>query len=72
MLLTLLLIFRAFGQNYFLYSILFLALGALSVYAAMKYTMGDSAYGYRGLGDIFVFSQEPTVDKLYQISSFLI
>src|SRR5690606_20864220 len=33
----------------------FFALGAISVYAAMKYTMGDSAYGYRGLGDIYVF-----------------
>ena len=52
--LTMLLIFKAFGHNYIIYSLLFLFLGAVSVYAAMKYTMGDSAYGYRGLGDIFV------------------
>lgn len=53
--LTVLLIYNAFGHGYFLYSLLFFALGGLSVYAAMKYTMGDSAYGYKGLGDIFVF-----------------
>lgn len=52
--LTMLLIYTAFGHHYFLYTILFLVLGGLSVYAAMKYTIGDSAYGYRGLGDIFV------------------
>lgn len=52
--LTVLLIYNAFGHGYFLYSLLFFALGGLSVYAAMKYTMGDSAYGYKGLGDIFV------------------
>jgi 1,4-dihydroxy-2-naphthoate octaprenyltransferase len=52
--LTILLIYTAFGHGYFLYSLFFLGLGGLSVYAAMKYTMGDSAYGYRGLGDVFV------------------
>ena len=30
-------------------------LAGLSVYAALKYTIGESAYGYRGRGDIFVF-----------------
>ncbi|RXJ43736.1 1,4-dihydroxy-2-naphthoate octaprenyltransferase [Gelidibacter gilvus] len=53
--LTVLLIYTAFGHRYFFYSLFFFALGAVSVYAAMKYTMGDSAYGYRGLGDIYVF-----------------
>lgn len=53
--LTMLLVFNAFGRNYFLYSILFFILGGISVYAAMKYTMGEKAYGYRGLGDIYVF-----------------
>lgn len=53
--LTVLLIYFAFGQGYFLYSLFFFGLGALSVYAALKYTMGDSAYGYKGLGDFFVF-----------------
>ena len=33
---------------------LFIAGGASSV-AAVKYTVGKSAYGYRGLGDLFVF-----------------
>ena len=53
--LTMLLIFKAFGHGYFLYTLLFFILGGVSVYAAMKYTMGDSAYGYRGLGDVYVF-----------------
>lgn len=53
-LLTVLLIYNAFGHGYFLYSMFFFALGAVSVYAALKYTMGESAYGYRGLGDVFV------------------
>ena len=33
----------------------FLALGAAAVWAAMHYTLGKHPYGYRGLGDIFVF-----------------
>ena len=36
-------------------SILFLALGLAAIIAAVKYTVGKSAYGYRGLGDLFVF-----------------
>jgi 1,4-dihydroxy-2-naphthoate polyprenyltransferase len=35
--------------------LLFLALGVISIAAALKYTLGKSAYGYRGLGDLFVF-----------------
>lgn len=50
-----LLIFSAFGSRYFLYSMLFFVLGIISVYAAIKYTIGESAYGYRALGDIMVF-----------------
>lgn len=53
--LTVMLIYASFGQDYFLYSLLFFGLGALSVYAAMKYTIGNTAYGYKGFGDIFVF-----------------
>lgn len=49
------LIFVAFGSTYFLLSILFLTLGVASIIAAMKYTVGDGAYGYKGLGDVFVF-----------------
>lgn len=37
------------------YLILFLVLGTLSVIAAIKYTVGKKAYGYSGLGDVFVF-----------------
>lgn len=53
--LTVILIYMAFGHGHLLYALLFFALGGISVYAAMNYTMGNSAYGYRGLGDMFVF-----------------
>lgn len=49
------LIFTAFGQKYIVYGLLFLFLSILSIYAAIKYTVGTSPYGYRGLGDLFVF-----------------
>lgn len=52
---TLALIWAAFGPSNFLFLLLFVFLGGLSVYAALNYTMGDSPYGYRALGDIFVF-----------------
>lgn len=38
-----------------IYFIVFLILGILAIIAAIKYTAGKSAYGYRGLGDVFVF-----------------
>ena len=38
------------------YFLLFSLLGALAVWAAIRYTVGESAYGYKGLGDLFVFS----------------
>lgn len=50
-----LLIYVSFGKENFGYTVLFLVLGITSIVAALKYTMGSSAYGYRGLGDIFVF-----------------
>ncbi|MFL0352771.1 1,4-dihydroxy-2-naphthoate octaprenyltransferase [Xanthomarina sp. GH4-25] len=49
------LILAAFGINHFLLAMLFFGLGLLSIYAAIKYTIGSNAYGYKGLGDIFVF-----------------
>lgn len=49
------LILAAFGTHNFLLALLFFGLGLLSIYAAIKYTIGDRAYGYRGLGDLFVF-----------------
>lgn len=36
------------------YSIFFLLLGLAAIAAAIKYTVGKSAYGYQGLGDVFV------------------
>ncbi len=50
-----LLIFVAFGNENFLLSFIFFNLGILSIIAAVKYTVGKSAYGYSGLGDVFVF-----------------
>src|SRR5699024_9133460 len=49
------LIFIAFGSDQVLYVILFLILGIAAIAAAIKYTVGNTAYGYRGLGDVFVF-----------------
>jgi 1,4-dihydroxy-2-naphthoate octaprenyltransferase len=34
---------------------LFFVLGVASITAAIKYTVGNSAYGYSGFGDVFVF-----------------
>ena len=45
----------SFGAEQLWYVGLFGLLGFLSIWAAIKYTMGQSAYGYKGLGDIFVF-----------------
>jgi 1,4-dihydroxy-2-naphthoate octaprenyltransferase len=50
-----LLIYFAFGKNNFMYSLIFILLGILSIVAAIKYTMGKKAYGYTGFGDVFVF-----------------
>lgn len=48
-------VYTAFGIKNIPHLLLFIVLGMLSIWAAIKYTVGDSAYGYRGLGDIFVF-----------------
>ena len=55
LLLAVLLIYAAFGSEMILTSLVFFLLGIGAIIAAMKYTMGDSAYGYRGFGDLFVF-----------------
>jgi 1,4-dihydroxy-2-naphthoate octaprenyltransferase len=49
------LIYVSFGKDNFAYSLFFFFLGLGAIAAAIKYTVGSSAYGYRGLGDIFVF-----------------
>lgn len=53
--LTVCLVFISFGSKHFMYAMLFLGLAGLSIYAAINYTIGKSPYGYRGLGDVFVF-----------------
>lgn len=52
---ALLLIYFAFGEAYIWYSILFIVLGLLAIASAIRYTVGNTAYGYRGFGDFFVF-----------------
>ncbi|MDR0228053.1 MAG: 1,4-dihydroxy-2-naphthoate octaprenyltransferase [Flavobacteriaceae bacterium] len=52
---ALILIYLSFGRDHFFTSIFFFVLGISCVAAAIKYTVGKGAYGYRGLGDLFVF-----------------
>lgn len=52
---TILSLFWAFGLENWHYLLLFCGLGGLAIWASIKYTVGDNAYGYRGLGDVFVF-----------------
>ena len=49
------LIYYAFGDTNFGYSLFFLVLGILAIASAIRYTVGNTAYGYRGYGDLFVF-----------------
>lgn len=49
------LLYLAFGRDNFLYIVVFTVLSALSLWAAIRYTVGEGAYGYKGFGDIFVF-----------------
>lgn len=53
--LTIILIYVSFGADSVLLGILFLIIAGFSIYAAIKYTVGDNAYGYKGKGDLFVF-----------------
>ena len=53
--LVLFLLFFAFGMEYFWYAILFILLAGISIWAAINYTVGNTPYGYRGLGDLSVF-----------------
>lgn len=48
-------IYNSFGKENFIAAILYFILAMACVGAAIKYTVGSSAYGYRGLGDLFVF-----------------
>ena len=49
------LIYTAFGKENFIFSLIFILLGIGSIGAAIKYTVGKGAYGYSGFGDLFVF-----------------
>jgi 1,4-dihydroxy-2-naphthoate octaprenyltransferase len=48
------LLFESFGDDW-PKALLFLLLGLAAIAAAIKYTVGKTAYGYAGLGDLFVF-----------------
>lgn len=52
---AILLIYFAFGESNLWYSLFFLVLGILAIASAIRYTVGNTAYGYRGYGDAFVF-----------------
>jgi 1,4-dihydroxy-2-naphthoate octaprenyltransferase len=49
------LIYFAFRDTNIGYSLFFLILGILAIASAIRYTVGNTAYGYRGFGDVFVF-----------------
>jgi 1,4-dihydroxy-2-naphthoate octaprenyltransferase len=49
------LIFVSFRAQHFFLALMFFILGMASVAAAMQYTIGKNAYGYKGYGDLFVF-----------------
>ncbi|WP_394759512.1 1,4-dihydroxy-2-naphthoate octaprenyltransferase [Flavobacterium sp.] len=49
------LIYFAFKDTNLGYSLFFLALGIIAIASAIRYTVGNSAYGYKGFGDVFVF-----------------
>lgn len=53
--LVFLLLYFSFQQEHLKYVILFSILGIASIWAAIKYTIGNNAYGYKGFGDLFVF-----------------
>lgn len=73
-LLVISLIYVAFGPQNLLFAILFLILGAASIWAALKYTIGASAYGYKGLGDVFVllfFGWVAVLGSMFLYTKFL-
>ncbi|QBN17484.1 1,4-dihydroxy-2-naphthoate octaprenyltransferase [Flavobacterium nackdongense] len=52
---AMLLIYYAFQYTNLSYSLFYLVLGILAIASAIRYTVGNTAYGYRGFGDLFVF-----------------
>ncbi len=51
-----LLIYFSFKGTNYVFSLFFFLLGAVAVASAIRYTIGNTAYGYRGYGDVFVFA----------------
>ncbi len=49
------LIYFGLKQLPFYLAVLFFVIGLIAIYAAVKYTVGKNAYGYIGMGDLFVF-----------------
>jgi len=52
---AMMLIYFAFRETNLFYSLFYLVLGILAIASAIRYTVGNTAYGYRGYGDVFVF-----------------
>ncbi|QAR31216.1 1,4-dihydroxy-2-naphthoate octaprenyltransferase [Ornithobacterium rhinotracheale] len=52
---ALLLLFLAYYPAHLALLLSYIFLGLVCIWAAIQYTVGKKAYGYRGLGDIFVF-----------------
>ncbi|MCW5516603.1 1,4-dihydroxy-2-naphthoate octaprenyltransferase [Muriicola sp. Z0-33] len=68
------LLYTAFGIENLNYIFVFMALGAASLWAAVRYTVGEGAYGYKGLGDVFVFiffGLVAVLGTLFLFTSFL-
>lgn len=49
------LIYVTFGNFFCLTSLIFIALGAIAIAAAITYTLGKRPYGYHAMGDLSVF-----------------
>lgn len=48
-------IWVSFGTLFCMESLILIILGAAAIFAAMRYTLGRNPYGYRAMGDLFVF-----------------
>ncbi len=48
-------IWFSFGTFFALEPVLLMLLGCAAISGAMRYTLGRNPYGYRGLGDLYVF-----------------
>ena len=48
-------IWCSFGTFFAIEPLLLMVLGVAAIIAAMRYTLGRNPYGYRGMGDLYVF-----------------